>query len=135
MYIARVSLEKLDSQFRTDVCKLLQDSPYTWYILEANRTFERSRELYNHYIKYGYPRAAPPGYSAHNYGMAIDIVLDLDNDTHTGLQPSWNTNLKEWLWLFVKCKLHPRLKSGITFGDGAHIERYNWRKIVTIVTN
>jgi peptidoglycan L-alanyl-D-glutamate endopeptidase CwlK len=32
---------------------------------------------------------APPGYSAHNYGIAVDFAFDLDINK-IGLQPSWD---------------------------------------------
>lgn len=102
----------------------LNNSPFDWYVTEGVRSFARSALLYNAFLAGG-PRAAPPGKSAHNYGKAIDVVLDADPNT-PGLQASWDIKLAGWVWLFAVLKAHPRLKSGAGFKDGAHIEQYKW---------
>jgi hypothetical protein len=121
-----VDSSRLEPQFKADVEKLLSESPYHWYVTFGYRSNELQKVLYDKYLAGG-PKAAPPGSSAHNYGLAVDVVLDIDAEK-PGLQPSWNTKLAGWLWLFAKVKLHPRLKSGVSFGDGGHIERYKWQK-------
>jgi hypothetical protein len=126
----------LEPQFYFDVNKLLEDSPYTWFVTEAFRSKERSNKLYDEYM-FGVikadgtrgpkgPRAAPAGKSAHNYGLAIDVALDKDNDSSNGLQMIWDTSVPGWLWLKAKTLIHPRLKGGWKFGDWPHIEKYQW---------
>ena len=116
-------------EFKDDLVVLFHSSPYTWYCTHGLRTREEQNKLYNIYITNGKPKAAPPGKSPHEYGMAVDVVLDIDPDK-PGLQPSWNIKLLAWLWLFTNLKLHPRLKSGISFDDGDHIEVYKWTKYI-----
>lgn len=129
MLFWRCDPEELDPAFRRDVEAFLEPSPYIWYALSGYRSMEEQRKLYDAYrLKLG-PKAAPPGRSAHNYRLAIDVVLDTDPDK-PGLQPSWDTKLAGWLWLKAKSIPHPRLKNGWSFGDWPHLERYNWRRLV-----
>jgi hypothetical protein len=115
----------LQPEFHADVTKLLTESPYDWYVLSAYRSLAEQEVLYAKY-QAGGPRAAPPGRSAHNFGLAIDVVLDADS-AKPGLQPTWDINLKGWIWLKAHCAAHPRLKSGWSFGDWPHIEAVNWK--------
>ena len=121
----RCSPASLDQKFLEDVASMLGNSPYSWYVVSGYRSIPEQIELYKKY-KAGGPRAAPPGKSAHNFGLAIDVVLDMDG-AKPGLQPSWDTKLPGWLWLKAKCAAHPRLKSGWSFNDWPHIEAYKWR--------
>jgi len=146
----KVSKNNLDAQFLFDVSELLTQSKYTWYVTEAYRTIERSNRLWDEY-KHGVvlrdanntplrdadgnirrgkkgARAAIGGLSAHNYGRAIDVVLDGSDDP--GLQMNWNTKLPGWLWLKQAIWKHPRLHSGWSFGDWPHIEQYKWKDYV-----
>lgn len=123
--LTTVQRSKLQSQFKADIEKVLGDSPYTWLVTHAYRSNQEQGKLYQKYLAGG-PKAAPPGKSAHNFGLAVDVVLDEDPNK-PGVQPSWNTRLAGWLWLFVAIKRHPRLKSGVSFNDACHIERYKWK--------
>jgi hypothetical protein len=122
----RVNKDLLDPDFLKDIEGLLIPSPYTWYVTYGFRTFNEQKELYKKYLAGG-PKAAPPGLSPHEYGLAVDIVPDVD-DTKPGLQPDWITSSTRWLWLFAKVLIHPRLKSGKSFQDDDHVERLNWKK-------
>lgn len=134
----RCDVFELDPTFRVDVTKLLNDSPYAWVVLCGYRSLEWQRQLWESY-RFGTVRsdgkrvfgakAAPPGKSAHNYGMAVDVVLDLD-PAKPGLQPSWDTKLGGWLWLKSATLAHPRLKGGWSFDDWPHIERYRWQQFI-----
>jgi hypothetical protein len=120
----RVDPSLLQPVFRIDVEKLLHASPYHWTVTYGFRSREEQAELYAKF-KAGGPRAAPPGKSAHNFGLAIDVALDGD-DTLAGLQPDWNTSHEGWRWLFDAIAEHPRLHSGRSFNDACHIERLGW---------
>lgn len=115
----------LEPEFHNDLVALLTPSQWTWYMLYGYRSLALQNELYDKYIRGG-PKAAPPGKSAHNFGLAVDLVPDLDPEK-PGLQPNWITTSSAWLWLYAKVKLHPRLKSGIVFGDGDHVEKVRWQ--------
>jgi hypothetical protein len=115
----------LEPTFRKDIEDLLGNSTWDWYVLYGYRTHDEQQILYNKHL-IGGPKAAPPGLSPHEYGLAVDVVFDSDPDK-PGLQPGWVTSAAAWVWLFAKLKLHPRLKSGVTFQDADHIERYQWQ--------
>lgn len=131
----------LEPQFAADVEEFLANSPYSWYVMEGFRSLERSAKLYDEYVngvwvkdsagqlvrgKRG-PRAAPPGKSAHNFGLAIDVVPDQDPDK-PGLQPTWDLKFRGWAWLKTASIPHPRLSNGWRFNDWPHIERYRWQR-------
>lgn len=117
----------LEPVFRRDVETLLANSPHHWVVTSGYRSLEEQRELYRKYLAGG-PKAAPAGFSAHNYGLAIDVVLDGDPDK-PGLQPNWKPTPGDgWWWLRAAIRPHPRLKHGSSFGDWPHIEAVRWKK-------
>lgn len=122
----RASPEGLEPGFLDDVSRFLADSPHTWYVLEALRAPSRSAALYEAYRAGQGPKAAPAGKSAHNWGLAIDVVPDID--AQPGLQPSWSIRRPEWRWLKRASIPHPRLTVGWRFGDWPHIQRYRWQR-------
>lgn len=126
--IWRASKHNLKPGFLADIEKFFAKSSYTWYVLSAYRSLEEQAALYEKY-KQGGPKAARPGESAHNYGLAIDVVLDTDPDK-PGLQPSWDVKLAGWGWLKSASIPHPRLQCGWSFGDWPHVQRFNWRKYI-----
>lgn len=119
----RCRKEDLDPQFAADVDKLLADSPFSWYVIWGKRSLLIQRVLYEKYLAGG-PKAAPPGKSAHNFGLAVDVVLD--DPSKPGLQMLWNNKLAGWVWLIAAVARHPRLHSLWKIGDYDHIERYRW---------
>lgn len=125
----RVDPKGLQARFRADVHRLLESSPYSWTVTSGFRGLEEQAALWEKF-KAGGPRAAPPGKSAHNYGLAVDVALDGD-ESRPGLQPDWNTSHDGWKWLFEAIWKHPRLHSGRSFNDAAHIERLGWGSVVT----
>jgi len=110
----------LEEEFYTDVSGLLQPSEFDWWVTAGFRSKAESDRLYAIY-KNGGPRAAPGGKSPHNIGEAIDIVPD-GNAARQGLQMDWTTAHPAWQWLFDAVKAHPRLHSGVSFGDAPHVE-------------
>ena len=119
----RVPQEHLYPPLVRDVTALLMPSPSDWYVTHGFRSMEEQAGLYAKY-KAGGPRAAPPGLSAHNYGLAVDVVLD--TSPASGLQPSWDTEQQPWRWLFSALEHHATLLSGVGFRDGDHIEWRHW---------
>lgn len=115
---------KLEQQFASDVDELLRKSRFNWYVIWGWRSYNVQAELYKKYLAGG-PKAAPPGESAHNCGLAVDVVLDRSDVP--GLQMLWNSKLAGWVWLRQAVLRHPRLHSLWQIGDYDHIERYRWR--------
>jgi peptidoglycan LD-endopeptidase CwlK len=132
---------ELEPDFADDVEELLHNSKWTWYVTSGFRShaaqdilYGQGRSVYQlaqynltHVARPDLPRVtnARAGQSAHNYGLAIDVVPDGD-DNVPGLQPIWNVKLPPWLWLKQATLKHPRLKGGWSFNDWPHIERYKW---------
>lgn len=114
----------LDPVFRDDVQAFLDRSPHAWFVLSGYRSMEEQRVLWEKYQQGG-PKAAPPGRSAHNFGLAVDVVLDVDAEK-PGLQPSWDRHLPGWLWLKAASIPHPRLRGGWRFGDWPHLQSTRW---------
>jgi hypothetical protein len=123
--------DQLQPAFLRDVEELLTPGPYTWYVLSGWRSTAEQAQLWAIY-QAGGPRAAPAGRSAHEYGLAIDVVLD--SSDRPGLQPSWVTNAAGWQWLAAQVTDHPTLVHGRTFGDWPHLERRGWRVVVNAAT-
>lgn len=130
LYWRKIDPCGLHSGFREVAEAVLQASPHHWYVTHAHRSLAEQGELYRKYLAGG-PRAAPPGRSAHNFGLAIDVVLDADPEK-PGLQPTWNTKLAGWIWLKTTLTNHPLLKSGWTFSDWPHIEHRDWKRLAAL---
>ena len=63
-------------------------------------------------------RAAPAGLSAHQYGLAVDLVADVHED-EPGLQPDWRGPEYDVLGEEVK---RVGLAWGGSFGDSPHVQ-------------
>ena len=126
-FLPKVDPNLLDQKFLADLKALFATQPDDWFVTYGFRTKAEQDTLYKKYLKGG-PRAAPPGKSPHEYGLAVDVVLD--SNALPGLQPDWDDRKEAWINLFAAIKKHPRLKSGVSFGDGGHIERYQWQKFI-----
>lgn len=125
MVIWQTNRYLLHEQFANDAHELLTDSPYTWYVISGYRSLAEQKILHEKYLKGEGGKAAPPGKSAHNFKLAIDVVLD--GSEKPGLQMLWDTKHEGWLWLAWAIRKHPRLHSGMWFADWPHIERLNWQ--------
>ena len=147
MIVWRVDPDELWPPFRRDAEAFLAHSPFAWFVTSGYRSLAEQARLWAQgrtpelvrsagldpaLARPGLPRVtkAQPGQSAHNYGLALDVVLDVDPDT-PGLQPSWNIRLAGWAWLKAAGIPHPRLQNGWSFGDYPHLQRYRWRRFVS----
>lgn len=119
----KVNPALLRKAFKADVEAFLQSSPYRWEVRYGFRSLEEQAALYKTY-QAGGPRAAPAGRSAHNFGLAVDVVLD--GSDQAGTQADWDTSHPGWTWLTVECKRHPRLHSGASYADYGHLEAVDW---------
>lgn len=118
----KVDASQLNAQFAQDVVGLLQDDPANWFITYGFRTRDEQAALYAKYLQGG-PLAAPPGHSAHEVGLAVDITLVRNGED------IWDYRDPDWRRLVYKVHMHPRLHSLDDHGDTDHIEAVNWRMI------
>lgn len=88
-----------------------------YYWVEGFRSWDRSRQLYTAY-QLGGPRAAPPGSSGHNFGIAGDFCRDTEPDV-PGLQPSWAP--ADYAVLIEEAK-KVGLSPGANYKDYPHLE-------------
>lgn len=121
----KVDPSLLDPVFRKAVEAFLTASPYRWEVRYGYRSLEEQAALYAKY-QAGGPRAAPAGRSAHNFGRAVDVVLD--GSENPGTQADWDTSHPGWKWLTEACLHHPTLHSGARYADYGHIELVGWDK-------
>ena len=99
--------------------------PEDWYVTFGWRSRDEQSALFE-VFRAGGPKAAPPGYSAHEFGLAVDVALDA-NAVRGGLQPNWDLNDPRWKAMIDMVRASKWLHSGIGFGDGGHIELVNWK--------
>lgn len=125
IFLPKVDPTLLQPEFLADVKELFTRLPTDWACTYGFRTRIEQDTLYKKYLAGG-PKAAPPGKSAHEFGLAIDVVLDGD-PSKPGIQADFDDRKQAWIDLYTLLAKHPRLKSGVTFGDGCHIERYKWQ--------
>jgi hypothetical protein len=122
----------LNQTFRLAVEALLHQSPYLWVIDRGYASLDAQNVLYQRYVAFREGRgpfagkAAPPGRSAHNFGLAVDVILDTDV-IRPGVQPSWNTDLPAWRWLRTACQTNRVVENGWWFGDWPHLQRRDWK--------
>jgi len=114
-----VERDLLNPQFGEDIDDVLARSAFAWVVTQGFRTTEEQRALYEKY-QAGGPLAAPPGRSAHNWGLAVDVAI------LTPGGPSWDYANDQWYWLWNTCDQHPRLHSGHHFGDDDHVQSTTW---------
>jgi D-alanyl-D-alanine dipeptidase len=120
----KVDKAKLDPHFAGDVEALLRPDPGNWFVTYGFRTREEQAALYAKYLAGG-PLAAPPGHSAHEAGLAVDVTLV------KGGHDDWNYTDSDWRRLVNAVHMAPRLHSLDDHGDTDHIEAVNWRLIAS----
>ncbi len=82
----------LDPLFAPNVVKWLADpgvAKHNPLITWGRRTLEQQAQLYDLYINHNGRRAAKPGESYHNYGLAIDFAPCTEIDGR--YQPDWSS--------------------------------------------
>lgn len=126
-----VDPDRLHPALRAALLKRVAPLPDLWLVTFGWRSLEEQAALYQTY-KAGGPLAAPPGLSAHNYGLAVDLVLDVDGKM--GGAVSWDTRkyAKQWGRLWAAIDASPELHSGRFWHppDGGHVEMCRWRQFL-----
>lgn len=97
-----------------------------YYAVSGLRSFEDQAQKYAVGRTAGRPGSvitnAKPGYSMHNYGLAIDFCLDADKAP--GLQPDWNNTRGQYA-ILRECALNTGLQVGVPTvpgGDPGHMQ-------------
>lgn len=118
----KVDRSQLNQRFASDIDQLLLNDESNWYVTQGFRSSVYQQALYEKYLQGG-PLAAPPGHSAHEVGLAVDVTLVRDG------KDIWDYKDPAWRRLVEKVHMHPRLHSLDDHGDTDHIEAVNWRII------
>lgn len=131
----KVDRTLLKAPFAEDVDTLLMQDPASWVVTYGFRTRDEQAALYALWLKWledhpgadpkDGPRAAPPGMSAHEAGLAVDVTL-----VNNG-KDDWNYKGADWLRLVAAVEAHPRLHSLTGIGDTDHIEAVHWKDIAS----
>ena len=125
--IKRIDLDLLYAPLRDTVLDCLaacRRRGFDYYVTEGHRTYGRSHVLHQAFLEGIGPRAAPGGRSAHNFGLAVDLVLDVDVKKR-GLQPSWTAEAFD---VAGEEATRLGLDWGKRFGDMPHV---GWRGFVS----
>jgi hypothetical protein len=86
---------------------------------EGKRSKKRCEELYEYFIKHGYPVAAALYLSRHyelTHGNAIDVGVTMKDGTNRAL------TAEEFAWMHEQCELRGFTWTGVNFGEPWHIE-------------
>jgi peptidoglycan L-alanyl-D-glutamate endopeptidase CwlK len=89
-----------------------------YYAIRGFSTFAEQQALHQNYVNGRGGKAAPAGYSAHNYGLAFDFCRDSDLGA-AGLQPDWTQPAYTILGEETQ---NAGLVWGKSFGDAPHIQ-------------
>lgn len=118
-----VDKTKLDPQLVADVDQLLGDDPADWVVHYGFRTWAEQQQLYEKFQQGG-PEAAPPGKSAHEYGLAVDFHQIVDG------KDSWVVG-DDWKRIMSAVDASPRMHGGWHFPipDDDHIQSLKWYKV------
>jgi len=116
----RVFLGLYYEPFRTRLIELrwtLLRRGYSFWSLAGYRSWAAQHQLRLAYLQRRGGKAAPAGYSAHQYGLADDACLDTDVDRE-GLQPDYSA--APYAIMAEEAK-RIGLAPGLAFGDGPHV--------------
>lgn len=118
--VKRIDLDKIYPPFLERALTLLarcRKRGADYVAIFGYRSYAEQAQLHANYLAGKGGRAAPPGASAHNYGLAIDFARDADASA-PGLQPDWSDAAYRILGEeAAKLGLH----WGAGYGDRPHI--------------
>jgi len=125
--VSRLDLDLLYEPFLEKVLQLLANlraKGQDFVAYSGFRSYAEQDTLHKAYISGKGGIAAPPGLSAHNYGLAVDLARDI-NLVQKGLQPVWDKH--EYALLGEETK-NMGLVWGGDFNDWVHVQ---WPHFVT----
>lgn len=117
------------SVFRDFIFNIEQQLPFKVEITSAYRSFEEQAKVQKDNQAYNPPRpAADPGYSYHNYGLALDIALQ--STSVNQVRYSFNASVSQWEQTgVIKIADALHLTWGGSYGDVVHFDLSNKYKI------
>lgn len=119
--VKRVNLDLIYPPLLEDVLEVLaacRKRGADYYAIFGYRSWAEQHQLRQRYLNGTGGRAAPAGYSAHNYGLAFDFARDGD-PAKAGLQPVWNA--KDYDVLGDEAQKRG-LVWGASFNDRPHVQ-------------
>lgn len=125
-------LTGVDAVFKADVENALAPSPYSWVAYRVIPPSGQQAELNADWKAGKGPLAAPPGESAHEFGLGADVYHEMVNDETGRREQSWDyKHDPAWPDLWARVRAAPDLHGGIDFPDPPgpdedHIEAYRW---------
>lgn len=101
--------------FRAFTEAVLDELSLLLLVYSGQRSYAEQWELRKKYLEGG-PRAAPPGGSYHNFGLAIDVIPVFYDG-----KPNWE--LPQSVWTKIQAIANRfGLESGASFGDPGHFK-------------
>ena len=119
---SRIDASRLDGGFLADCQATFNALPDRWVVTYGFRDHAMQQALWDKY-QAGGPKAAPPGKSPHEVGLAIDVFL-----WDGSRLPNYDVTDPRWQAMFAAVLAAPRLHSGQSFGDSDHIEAVLWQR-------
>ena len=117
----RVDLDLLYPRFRAVALSVIEQcrSQGHYYVAQHGfRSYELQLQMRHDYLNGKGGRASPAGFSAHQYGLAIDFVSDKAPEV-PGLQPDWSDPAYDALGKEAQAA---GLVWGVGFGDRPHVQ-------------
>ncbi len=127
--LIRVDLDLIYPPFLERLCALLANCNARgarYVVTEAYRSYERSAALKRAY-DLGGPRASGPGKSNHNFGLGVDLVLDID-----AVKPGVQLGPKSWSEGDYKTAVDEATKLGLKCGAAYHdFPHFEWPTFIS----
>ena len=125
--LVRLNLDYLYPPFLEEALKMLgalKDAGKEYRATFGWRSYGQQHTLRQKYLSGTGGKAAPAGYSQHQFGLALDVVSDRDL-MMPGLQPDWGD--KAYIPLGKEISKYPALHWGSLYNDSPHV---GWHKFV-----
>jgi peptidoglycan LD-endopeptidase CwlK len=119
--LIRIDLDKCYGPFVERALEMLarcRDRGADYFVTYGYRSWAESDKLHALWLEGLGGRAAPGGFSAHNYGLAWDLTRDADTKKK-GLQPTWDSKAYDVLGEEAK---RAGLVWGASFNDKPHVQ-------------
>lgn len=116
--------------FNGGIQPAMQRRGFATFIASSARSLAEQSRAYQAYLQGKGGRAAPPGYSAHNYGLAIDVVIRAPNGSDPWAWAKTGAGKAAYHLLHQVAK-HYGLENiaAVAPDDPFHLQAPNWRRL------